>query len=385
MSFDPDDVWVDAIKGLGHLPQYQKRRLYRVAMVAVVGISYLIDTLLLALFVLAGTINAHVPLWYGLAGLGHVVIFSTLHLSGFSERFANRHMTLWGMAYGIGAQLLGIYLAPQISPFFLALMFVVFAFGTLRISFREALVIWFLSMLAMAFTMNINSDVHITLLHASETEYLLVTGSFALILLRAIALGYYGQVLRQRLYQLGRSFENDATHDELTGSYNRRVLQGMLEEQRSLLTRKEIPCTLAMLDIDHFKRINDTYGHTAGDDILRTLVNRLRLEIRESDKLIRYGGEEFVLILAATGLEEAHALSERIREQVAQQRWGNLPADQRLTISIGLTPLLTSDPIQETLQRVDSALYTAKRNGRNRVVIESNLRTDDTLSTPADA
>jgi diguanylate cyclase len=377
MSFDPDDVWADAIKGIKHLPQLQKRRLYRVALVGVIGISYLIDTCLLSLFVLAGTISAKAPLYYGLAGLGHVLLFSAFHWSGFSERFANRHMTLWGMAYGIGAQLLGILLAPQITPFFLALVFVVFAFGTLRISFREALVIWFLCILAIAVTISLKGESQLTLMHASRFEYLLVTISFALILLRAIALGYYGQMLRQRLFELGRSFENDATHDALTGSYNRRVLQTMIEEQHSLLRRKGIPCAFAMIDIDHFKRINDTFGHATGDEILRILVTRIRQEIRESDKLIRYGGEEFVLIMAATELEEARVLSERIRQQIAQHAWDNLPADQRMTISIGLTPLRESDQADDTIQRADIALYAAKHTGRNRVVIQREGEMND--------
>jgi diguanylate cyclase (GGDEF)-like protein len=368
MKFDPDDVWLDKIKGYDHIPQYLKRRLYRIAMVGLVGTTYLLDSLLLYLFTLTGTISIEAPLCYGLAGLVHVTLFSLLQWTGFSERFKNRHMTLWQMAYGISVQLMSITLAPQISPFFLATMFVIFSFGTLRIRFRQALVVWFLSMLAISVTMFLNRDAPLTIVHPSSMESLLIMVSFSLILLRSIALGYYAQALRLRMYELSHSFKEAAHHDELTGIYNRRILKSILEEQLSLQTRKGIPCSLAMLDIDHFKNINDTYGHAIGDQILKSMVDNLRMVIRDSDKLVRYGGEEFVLILAATSLEEAEALCERIRQHVAQARWAALVDDHTITVSIGLTEMMAEDETIDLLHHADAALYTAKRSGRNRVV-----------------
>jgi diguanylate cyclase (GGDEF)-like protein len=369
MKFDPDDVWVNGIKGLTRFPQQDKRRLYRVAIVCAVGISYLLDTLLLFLFSLAGTISFTTPLYYGLAGLGHVALFSLLHWSGFSDRFQNRHMTIWQMAYGISAQLLGITLAPQIASFFFALMFVIFSFGTLRIRIHEALATWFLSMLAIALTISLNSDARLMLFQPSTTEYLLITVSFALILLRSIVLGYYGMTLRQQIYELSRSLEIKANQDDLTGLYNRRALNTILEEQLNLHARRSIPCSLAMLDIDHFKSINDSFGHAVGDAILQALVKQLKRQIRSSDKLIRYGGEEFILVMTATELEEAEILSERIRQQIGLMRWNQLTDKRSLTISIGLTQVLDGDQPRDLLKRADLALYHAKRSGRNRVVV----------------
>lgn len=207
MNFEPDDIWVDAIKEFNHVPPQDKRRLYRISMVGMIGACYILDTILLALFSFTGTIQTIAPVCFGLAGLGHVLLFSTLHWTGFSERFNNCHMTIWQMAYGIGVQMMGILLAPQVTPYFLALIFVIFAFGTLRISFREALFAWLLACIAIGLTIHFKNDTRLTLSNPSSMEYLLVSVSFSLILLRVIALGYYASALRLRMYNISRTFQ----------------------------------------------------------------------------------------------------------------------------------------------------------------------------------
>lgn len=377
MILDLDDVWVDSIQKFNHVPLQYKRRLYRIAIVAVAGTSYLLDTILLFLFALVGTIQFDAPLYYGLAGLGHVVLFSLLHGTGFSERFKNRHMTIWQMGYSIVVQLMGMTLAPQITPYFLALMFVIFAFASLRIEFREALLAWLLASIAIGLTIHVNIDFRLTLQEASSTEYLLVSICFSLILLRTIALGYYASALRIRMYELSRSFQNDALHDALTGIQNRRGLYKILEEQLSLLSRKSIPCSLALVDIDHFKQINDNFGHGAGDEILKAFVKQLKLEIRNTDKLIRYGGEEFILIMSATNLQTAESLVQRLRIHISQLQWEVLPDERPITVSIGLTELKPQDDINSSVERADAALYKAKHSGRNRVVVSNGETATD--------
>ena len=128
-----------------------------------------------------------------------------------------------------------------------------------------------------------------------------------------------------------------------------------------------------MIDIDHFKQINDRFGHAVGDEIIKALVQRLRQELRQSDRLIRYGGEEFLLVMPATRLDEATALSERIRETVGETRWEALPEPRPMTVSVGLTELYPHDQPNEPVQRVDAALYLAKRGGRNRVSVRNNF------------
>jgi diguanylate cyclase len=143
MPLHLDDQWLEKMDGwgLGDLTVQQKRRLYRIIMVGVIGVSYLIDFVLLILFARVGTIEPSVVWFYGAAGLTHVLLFSALHWTGFSERFANPHMTRWGMGYAVLVQAVSIVLAPQLAFFFLGIVFVIFAFGTLRTPLREALAV----------------------------------------------------------------------------------------------------------------------------------------------------------------------------------------------------------------------------------------------------
>lgn len=126
-----------------------------------------------------------------------------------------------------------------------------------------------------------------------------------------------------------------------------------------------------MIDIDHFKCINDDYGHAIGDEILKAFAKKLSEEVRDSDKLARFGGEAFILVMASTSLDEAERLAQRIRLQITQTQWSALPEWHNITISIGLTELMQQDSSTNLITRADTALYEAKRAGRNRVVIYS--------------
>ena len=120
-----------------------------------------------------------------------------------------------------------------------------------------------------------------------------------------------------------------------------------------------------MFDIDHFKRVNDRYGHSYGDLVLKDLCRLIRGLIRQGDMLIRWGGEEFIILLPATEIDEAAQLAERIRQDVETERF---PEVGSITISLGVAQLRKGDNIDSLLKRVDNALYHAKQSGRNRVV-----------------
>ncbi|MFI9654234.1 GGDEF domain-containing protein [Guyparkeria sp. GHLCS8-2] len=121
-----------------------------------------------------------------------------------------------------------------------------------------------------------------------------------------------------------------------------------------------------MIDLDHFKRVNDTYGHDVGDRVLVELTKRLAGEMREPDFLARWGGEEFVALLPETGPSEAARVAERLRRRIEVEPF---PDVGPLTISLGLTNFRSGDTSNTLLTRVDAALYEAKRTGRNRVVV----------------
>jgi diguanylate cyclase (GGDEF)-like protein len=158
-----------------------------------------------------------------------------------------------------------------------------------------------------------------------------------------------------------------AIRDELTGSHNRRHLIRLIENEKERTARLGGLFCLCLLDIDHFKRINDTYGHLAGDTVLREFAATVQRQIRESDSFGRYGGEEFLLMLPETSVDEAQALAERVRANIAKLGFPDLP-DLAVTVSIGVAEFRTGESIAQTVARADEALYQAKSSGRNRVV-----------------
>ncbi len=158
-----------------------------------------------------------------------------------------------------------------------------------------------------------------------------------------------------------------ASHDELTGIFNRRHLEGELAVQIARSRRRGTPLTVALLDIDHFKRINDLFGHTVGDEALRHVADVMSRNIRGADVLGRYGGEEFLLIMPDTESESAAVLCNRLRDAVRASRPQGLRDDRPVTLSGGLAELRSQEQREDLVQRADVALYRAKAEGRDRI------------------
>lgn len=159
-----------------------------------------------------------------------------------------------------------------------------------------------------------------------------------------------------------------ATTDALTGAYNRRQFFDLAERELERSRRYGLDLSLAMIDVDHFKQINDRFGHLAGDDVLKAIVVTFQGELRPSDILGRFGGEEFVLLLPQTGKEGAATIAERLRCSLKTDRFYVRDVDGVVSASIGVTSLSESDTgFPSLITRADAALYEAKRNGRDRV------------------
>ncbi len=156
--------------------------------------------------------------------------------------------------------------------------------------------------------------------------------------------------------------------DSLTGAYNRHYFYEIAKNIISLSKRDKKHLSLAMIDIDKFKDINDTYGHDSGDKVLQATVKEIKAHIRNSDVFVRFGGEEFVLLLPNTDLDQALVISEKIRNIIESC---NTVDGISLTISVGVSEFIESiDDIDSILKRADIALYNAKKSGRNRVCID---------------
>jgi diguanylate cyclase (GGDEF)-like protein len=159
--------------------------------------------------------------------------------------------------------------------------------------------------------------------------------------------------------------------DGLTGVHNKRYFLEFLDRELSGASRYTLPLSLILFDIDHFKRVNDTHGHLAGDAVLKELARRLKARMRREDLIARYGGEEFACILVKTGIQGAMVFAEQIRE-IVQRSPFKYNEDVRLaiTISVGVEVFRGSQmiPVEEMIRRADERLYAAKNGGRNRVV-----------------
>jgi len=180
--------------------------------------------------------------------------------------------------------------------------------------------------------------------------------------------------LQDRLQESYRRCIALALTDPLTGLYDRAYLDRHLDELIKRVHQDGIGAAVLMFDIDHFKQVNDTHGHDAGDDVLRELAARAMNSVRSVDLVARQGGEEFVVVMPETDLTIAAAVAERLRAAVAKEPFTVRANGQKLTvtISIGVTSVAAADDDRERiLKRADIALYTAKNQGRNRVVVRS--------------
>ena len=164
--------------------------------------------------------------------------------------------------------------------------------------------------------------------------------------------------------------ERLAAVDALTDAYNRRFGLARLREEYSRAVRAESPLGLLMLDLDHFKAVNDTYGHLVGDRVLRAVAGACRRVLREGDVLIRYGGEEFLVLLPGAGPEDVRQVGERIRRAVAETSVADGGQRVAVTVSLGgATYRDSSDSVESLVAIADGALYEAKDSGRDRLVV----------------
>lgn len=169
---------------------------------------------------------------------------------------------------------------------------------------------------------------------------------------------------RQQLAQANRELEVLSVTDKLTALFNRVKLDRVLTAELARAHRYGSALSVVMLDIDHFKVVNDTFGHNIGDDVLVDIADTLRVSVRNSDTVGRWGGEEFLVILPSTDLDQAGAVAEKVRGRVADLK---LPTVGQVTVSLGVAEYQAGDTEQQLVARADIALYAAKEGGRNRV------------------
>lgn len=174
----------------------------------------------------------------------------------------------------------------------------------------------------------------------------------------------------QQLIKANETIKKIMNIDPLTKLLNRRAFREFLLKKMSLSKRYKLPLSLIMTDIDHFKSVNDTYGHEVGDKVLKRFAKILKRLSRASDTVSRFGGEEFLLLLPNTNLASAWKLSERLRKKIEVSPMPGIP--DKITASFGITEFIISDTEESFIKRADDALYEAKKTGRNRSVTISS-------------
>lgn len=173
------------------------------------------------------------------------------------------------------------------------------------------------------------------------------------------------QILQQKNHHLTQL----ATKDALTEIHNRHMFSELFTQELSIMKRQRSKLSLMMLDLDHFKQVNDTYGHNIGDYVLKNFVSLVVSTVREADLFARWGGEEFVLLLRNAGCEEAYNVAEKIRNLIESQSFEEVG---HITCSIGITEVFEDDSLHSAIERADGALYAAKDMGRNRTIACAN-------------
>ena len=364
------------LEGVGPKPTAKalaRRARQRRQILVMIGASYLIDAALLMIYAYAGTIPATIGPAFAVCGLIFVVGSIALSELGFNERFRDHYLVAPQSIINMVIMLAFIWIAPEVGVMFLCTLFVVFSFSSLRSTPQQTAMVW----TAMAFglaALFLLTDKPIAMPHGSYIERFATMTVFILTIGRCMFIGIFSSAMRQSLYKSGvdlkeayKRIEELSELDDLTGSLNRRCIMGVLDEEIARAHRNQAPFSVALIDLDWFKRINDTYGHPTGDEVLRTFAITVFANVRPIDKFGRYGGEEFLLLLPDTSGEGAARILDRLRAIIADLDWSAFSPGMQVTISAGVATLKPNETPDIILARADSALYAAKARGRNRI------------------
>ncbi|MEO5686240.1 MAG: GGDEF domain-containing protein [Burkholderiaceae bacterium] len=362
-------------------PKQQQLQEQRKQTTAMTVASSLLQSSLIGLFAWNATTTWNVAIAFFLLSAGSTGFFHLAVHRGWNLRFPDRWLLWAQLMCNYVIQLVFIVAAPPLWMIFLASSLVSFNYAMLGFTPNQFRWTWlgFGATTALAlwigrdrFAYPALNDVNITLLWLF----------FFLAVRRLALIGTQFATLRTQLSERNRQLTRSlariqelASHDDLTGAFNRRHFMELLLDERERSHRTQQPYSVALFDLDHFKSINDRFGHAAGDSVLRDFCTLVQAHMRVTDRFARWGGEEFVLLMpVTTPVESASLAVERIRSAVAAHDWSStsvLPADVRVTVSAGVATCVAGESVEMLIARADVALYQAKEAGRNCFVMAS--------------
>ena len=294
--------------------------------------------------------------------------------SGLNRRFPDPSLTMEQIILATMVMVYVMYQAERMRGVLMIVYLMPFLFGVFRLERMRLLLMVLLALLAYAGMVLFSAYARPGIVDtATEVTLFVVLGT---VLPWFAAMGGYIQNLRKRLNESNRELQQAlekvhhlSIHDELTGMYNRRYLTEALHREKARFDRSGSDFSVCLLDIDHFKLINDECGHAAGDAVLQEFARLTQSGLRAGDMCGRFGGEEFMLLLPHTKPERAMVIAERLRLAVEHRDFPGVPASRRITATTGIAAYRAGEDTAQTIERADAALYRGKAQGRNRVVL----------------
>lgn len=364
-------VLSDTVGGHGFLPvdRRQALRIRRYLMGAATSLLVILIFFLSAWFDIVA-LDAAIRGTAGICAL--IVLFFIALRSGLNLRLRDPSLTTEQIGAAVLVLAYFMYSAPRSQSTLIILYLVALMFGVLRLATAR--------MLALAALTLVAHTLVVWLSFRRYPGFDLNSGILQLVVLGIVlpwfaVMGGYVNRLRSRLSDSNHTLtkavdriEQIAIRDVLTGVFNRRHLIDTLERERSRAMRVGSPLSLCLVDIDHFKNVNDTYGHAAGDVVLAHFAMLASIGLRANDVFGRYGGEEFLLMLPDTDVKGAAAAAERIRARVEESACPAAAASCRVTVTIGVAGLAAGENVESLIARADKGLYAGKEAGRNRVM-----------------
>ena len=374
------------------VPQKDQKQALRLRRFGMALISYVLWVSLGLGGYFSGTLTLDQNLLLYLLGgiaVSNLLIFAVLR-SGLNKRFSDPSLTLFQFLVAMCWILAFMYISPPARDVMLMIYVMTMLFGMLALSRGELM---FLAVFALGgYGALLFYD---NVLQASQDILAREALRYSVLTVMILWSAYFGnyvgslkQKLRRQNHSLIPAVET-ATHqaegDELTRTYNRRFIMGSLDDEKIRADEENRIFSICIFDLDHFKRVNDEYGHQAGDQVLAEFTMRAGGILRSMDQVRRrghpmgrYGGEEFIVLLPGTGLPGAINCAERIRELTEKRTFVN---DIKVTVSVGVAQYRADEEIKETIRRADEALYEAKALGRNQVCAEPRLDGPQGLDT----
>lgn len=302
-----------------------------------------------------------------------VFSFTAIIRSGLNKRYSDPSLTIPQLLWGTFFMLTIAYLLNEWRSLMLMAYFGMLSFGFFKLKFREFLSVVLVAVLGYALVL-----LYLFLYEPERIEIklellqlLAFSCSLSIMMYTGSAVHRLRERSKQQYIDLQKALDKNkklATTDDLTGLFNRRYFMEKLTQQKALSERNECDFVICYCDLDHFKHINDTFGHHVGDIVLQKFSEILKSSIREIDYVARFGGEEFVCLLVNTDIEKALNVTERIRQTLEEYNFSDIAPALHATVSIGITNFKEFNTLQETLMTADNRMYIAKQQGRNRII-----------------